>query len=228
MKRILILLLLISTSFVVRADLVIRQQAVRSNTTNNVIISIHGDKIRTEQLADQTGRGGVIYIDDLATHDSAMLMPKDKTVMRNSGANLKSDIEAAKKAYGETNAMFLAPPLPVDTGKTEVIENHKTEVYSWNGLNGTKETLWVAGNFPNHDNIKADLDKLDEWNSSFVGKGLEPDLRLLPGMVVKKQTAVGGRTDNGQLVTISLVSVKIEPVDPTIFEVPSDYTESKP
>jgi len=229
MKRILILLPLISTSFIVQADLVIRQQAVRSNIiTNDVIISIHGDKIRTEQLADQNGRGGVIYINDLATHDSAFLMPKDKTAMKNSGANLKSDIEAAKKAYGETNAMFLAPPLPVDTGKSEEAGNYKTEVYSWNGLNGTKETLWVAKNFPNYDKIKADLDKLDEWNSSFVGKGLEPDLRLLPGMVVKKQTAVGGRTDNGQLVTISLVSVKIEPVDPTIFEVPSDYTESKP
>jgi hypothetical protein len=229
MKRILIFLLLISTNFIAQADLVIRQQVVRSDViTNDVIISIHGDKIRTEQLADQNGRGGVIYINDLATHDSAFLMPKNKTVMRNLGANLKSEMEAMKKGYGETNALFSAPARPVDTGKSEQVGNYKTEVYSWNGLNGTKETLWVAGNFPNYDNIKTDLDKLDEWNSSGVGKGMEPDLRLLPGMVVKKQTAVGGRIGNGQLVIISLVSVKIEPVDSTVFEVPSDYAESKP
>jgi hypothetical protein len=229
MKRILIFLLLISTNFIAQADLVIRQQVVRSNViTNDVIISIHGDKIRSEQLADKNGRGGVIYINDLATHDSVMLMPKNKSVMRNSGANFKSEMETMKKVYGETNAIFFAPSRPVDTGKSEEVGDYKTEVYSWNGLNGTKETLWVAENFPNYDNIKADLDKLDEWNSSGVGKGMEPDLRLLPGMVVKKQTAVGGRIGNGQLVIISLVSVKIEPVDSTVFEVPSDYAEFKP
>jgi hypothetical protein len=157
-----------------------------------------------------------------------MLIPKEKTADIHPGANFKSELEVYKKGYGETNAMFATPARPVDTGKSEKVGNYETEIYSWDGPNGMKETLWVAKNFPGYEKIKDDLDKLDEWNSSCIVKDMEPDLRLLPGMVVKKQTALGGRTGNGQLVTVSLVSAKIEPVDPSVFEVPSDYTESKP
>ena len=157
-----------------------------------------------------------------------MLIPTEKTADIHPGANFKSELEAMKKAYGETNALFATPTRPVDTEKSEKVGDYETEIYSWDGPNGMKETLWVARNFPGYEKIKSDLDKIDEWNSSGIGKGMEPDLRLLPGMVVKKQTAVGGRTDNGQLVTVSLVSVKIEPVDPALFEVPTDYTKSKP
>jgi len=48
-------------------------------------------------------------------------------------------------------------------------------------------------------------------------------LRQLPGMVVKTQTDIQGRT-----IVVTLISAKVEPVDPSEFEIPSDYTAWKP
>jgi hypothetical protein len=86
-----------------------------------------------------------------------------------------------------------------------------------------KQTLWVARDFPNYAAIKADRDKIDQWNLAGVGKGMTPDLRLLPGMVVKTQTEIQGRT-----IVVTLVSAKVEPVDPAAFEIPGDYADWKP
>ena len=234
MKLLLIFLFSISMSVAARADLTICQQAVRFKTTNDIIINdiiikIHGNKLRHEQLADQrSGNSGFILISDLTTLDSAMLIPKDKTVMKQSGAKIKSEVETFKKQLGEADAVLNTPPPPVDTGKFEKIGDYETKIYSWIGPRGTTQTLWVAKDFPGYAAIKADRDKIDEWEHSGVAKGMSPDLRLLPGMVVKTQTAVGGRQDNGQLVTVTLVSVKIEPVNPSVFEVPVDYADWKP
>jgi hypothetical protein len=89
------------------------------------------------------------------------------------------------------------------------------------------ETLWVARNFPNCENIKADLAKLDRANVSFPGKGMQPAISSLPGMVVKSRLIVK-MGEVVQTINITLVSAKEEPVDPSIFEVPGDYKEWTP
>jgi hypothetical protein len=53
-----------------------------------------------------------------------------------------------------------------------------------------------------------------------MSKDTSPDVGALPGMVVKTQMEM-----NGQKVTSSLVSVKEESVDASIFEAPKDYHE---
>lgn len=221
MKRILVLLSIISTGFAVQADLVIQEQAVQPNATNNLIIKFHGDKMLNEQLDAKSG--GFIIVSDLATRDYISLSPKQKTYMKQWGTN-EPNIEASlKKAFGETNVIFADPAKPLDTGKAEKIGDYETEIYSWSGPNGMVQKFWVAKDFPSYAAIKTDRDKMDQWNSFSATKGSQPDLRQLPGMVVKTQTDIQGRT-----IIVSLVSVKIEPVDPSEFEVPSDYTEWKP
>ena len=221
MKRILVLLSIISTSFVVRADLVIQEQAIQPNATNDLAIKIHGDKIRNEQLDEKTG--GFIIISDLATRDSISLSPKQKTYMKQWGTNEPSIEASLKKTFGETNVIFADPAKPLDTGKAEKVGDYETEIYSWSGPNGMVQKFWVAKDFPNYAVIKTDRDKMDQWNSFSPTKGSQPDLRQLPGMVVKTQIDITGRS-----ITVSLISAKVEPVDPSEFELPRDYTEWKP
>jgi len=47
-----------------------------------------------------------------------------------------------------------------------------------------------------------------------------PDVNTLPGMVVKTQMEV-----NGQKITSTLVSVKEDSVDASIFQTPKDYQQ---
>jgi hypothetical protein len=221
MKRILILLSIISTSFAMRADLVIQEQAVEPHATNDLIIKFHGDKMLNEQL-DATS-GDFILISDLATRDSISLSPKQKTYMKQWGTNEPNIEVALKKAFGETNVIFADPAKPLDTGKTEKVGDYETEIYSWFGPNGMVQKFWVAKDFPNYAAIKTDRDKMYQWNSFSATKGSQPDLRQLPGMVVKTQIDITGRS-----ITVSLISAKVEPVDPSEFELPADYTEWKP
>ena len=123
---------------------------------------------------------------------------------------------------------------PLDTGKSDMVGGYDAEIFAWaadrelwNDTNGMIETLWVARNYPKYENIKADLAKLDRANVSFPGKGMQPEISTLPGMVVKSRLIVkmGGIV---QTINITLVSAKEEPVDPSIFEVPGDYKEWTP
>jgi hypothetical protein len=52
-------------------------------------------------------------------------------------------------------------------------------------------------------------------------------MNSLPGILVKSKMTVT-MTQLVQTITTTLVSIKEEPVDPAIFEVPSDYTIWKP
>jgi hypothetical protein len=221
MKHFLIVLTFLSSGFLLHADLVIRQQAVQPLATNDLTTKIHGDKIRIEQFNPRTG--GLINIADLVTRDSVTFSPKQKSYMKQWGTNTPNIEASLKKAFGETNALFAAPAKPVATGKTEKVGDYETEVYSWSSPKGMVQTLWVAKDFPNYAAIKTDRDKLDEWNSYAATKGSQPDLRQLPGMVVKTQTDIQGRT-----IVVTLISAKVEPVDPSEFEIPSDYTAWKP
>ena len=208
MKATLILFILTTTLAVARADLVLQQQSVVSNVTYSVALKLHGDKMRMDQQ-DSQGRIFCVVV-DLKTRDSLTLMPREKLFL--------------KKAGTATNrvATYL-PAKPVTTGTSEKVGGYDTEIYIWSGTNGTKETLWVAKDFPNFDQIKPELVKIDEFKNAGEHPAAHPDVSQLPGMVVKNQTETKGRR-----VTIALVSAKIEPVDPAQFELPADYKEYQP
>ena len=220
MKRILILFSIISTSFAARADLMLQQQSVMPGWTNDVVVKIHRNKMRAD---GKTATGRMYQIVDLITHDSCMVMPEQKTVQRTSS----EQIAKAMKDFGLPTGNDYAPPKPVDTGKSEVVDGYKAEIYNWtnktSGGSEDRQILWVAEDFPNYKAIQGELPNLDRFHDSGFDRGMFPDLNLLPGMVVKTEETV----ENQSRTTI-LISAKVESVDPSEFEVPSDYTDWKP
>ena len=222
MKRLLILIAVISAAASARADLVMQQRADVGNPGNliTITIRIHGDKIR-QDLAG-LGSGDMSLIKNASTGDSIVLMPQQKLFT-------KPPVKTK-----DTQSTDAALSKPKDTGKSDRVGGYDAEIFAWaadrklwNDTNGMIETLWVARDFTNYDNIKADLAKLDRANVSFPGKGMQPEISTLPGMVVKSKLIVK-MGENVQTITITLDSAREEPVDPSIFEVPADYKEWTP
>ena len=98
-----------------------------------------------------------------------------------------------------------------------------TEIYTWSGGHKLDETLWVAKDFPNYKKIQAELAKLDRYSRGGAHRNGQPELSLLPGMVVRTEITVDGQTG-----TNTLVSAKVEALDASLFELPPDYTLWKP
>ena len=217
MKRFLVLTAAASIVLAARADLVMQEQADFGSPGKliTITIRIHGDKIR-QDIAGM-GPGDMSLIKDAVTGDSIVLMPQQKMFTK-PGARAPN-----------TASPDAALSRPLDTGKSDIVGGYNAKIFAWaadrklwNDTNGMIETLWVAGDFPNFENIKADLARLDRANVAFPGKGLQPEISSLPGMVVKSRLIVK-MGEIVQTINITLVSAKEEPVDPSIFEVPADY-----
>jgi len=213
-----VFLIITFSSAAARADFVMEEHVVFANNLNSEIVTkIHGDKIRIDKFANLPG--SVYGISDVKTGDELTLMPDKKIVMRSSAVDVKEMAEKMKRRLGDTNAV---PIKLVDTGKSETVDGYDTEIYTWS-RNDLVETMWVAKDFPDYEKIKLELAKMERSSAFSSRKDREPGVSTLPGMVVKKYI-VGS---NGGTATITLVSAKIEPVDPSVFEVPSGYTEWK-
>jgi hypothetical protein len=220
MRRGIVLLTYVFIAAAARADFVMVERATQDGKNFTITVQMRGDKVRMDQ-ADEQGPT-ISTIDDLNSHDEIMLKHKDKTVLKHSGANLKDELELIKKHWGETNAALMPPVRPVVTGKSEKVGGYDAQIYLWAGPGVTK-ILWVAKDYQHFDSLKKYLTRVDQFNETGVGRGLQPDLATLPGMVVKTETDI-----NGRKVFLTLVSAKEEPVPPATFEVPSDYTDWKP
>ena len=212
-KRIFILSIFLFSITALRADLVLEQQMSYSNQTATAIMKIHGNKMRMDQKDN-----GMSVIVDLKTRDSLTLLTNN-TYMDKLGSEVRWEMQEEKKYSHGTNEMDRPAAPAVDTGRSEVVNGTATKIFTWSGANGRTEMLWVATNFPNYDAIRTELFKLDAFNDSGPHRNAQPALSPLPGMVVKSESALKGQT-----VTITLVSVKLEPVDPSIFERPANYT----
>jgi hypothetical protein len=204
-----------------RADLVMEQQSGITNITDHVVLKVHDDKMRMDQR-DSDGYAFSVVV-DLKTRDSLTLFPQGKMFLKRSGAEILRQMETERIATNGTNTMDNPPDKAVDTGRREQMDGYDTEIYQWSGARGLTETLWVAKDFPDYDAIKTELAKIDRFDASGPHKDAQPELSLLPGMVVKAEKAAGGHK-----FTITLVSAKVEPVDASLFEMPADYTPWKP
>lgn len=214
MKRVLIFAALASSLAAARADLVMQENVDSAMMSGIVTTQIKGNQIRKDMPSSPQGAMSTIM--DLNSGDQIVLMHQQKMAMKISGATVKQMAENMIKAQpnGGTNA----PPKFTDTGKTEKVGHYDAEIYTWTSPDGAKQTVWVAKNFPNYSKIKAQLDKLNDSPVAQIGRGLTPDDRTLPGMVVKTQMEM-----NDQKVTTTLVSVKEQPVDASVFQAPKDY-----
>ena len=202
-----------------RADLVLeQQQSASSNATHLVILELRGHQMRMD---DPDSHFSVLM--DLDTRASYTLLTTNKTYLQKFASEARWEIEEEKKLAGGTNAMDLPPAPPVATGKFEPVNGYDTEIYTWSGAKGRNQLLWVAKPFPNYDAIRTELAKLDKFNDLGLHRNAQPQVSQLPGMVIKSVSSFHRHS-----VTNTLVSVKVEPLDASLFALPSDYRPQKP
>ena len=191
-----------------RADFVIQQKAyIDLGVTNfgdcSATMKIKGDKIRVDSVCDLSSpSGNISTIMDLSARELTELYHGEKQMLKR-----KVNIDTAGNA---------TIPKLQDTGKTETVAGFAAEIYTWtnNDLSGT---VWVAKDFPNYSKIQPQLEKMAKMSADN-----EPDAYAL-GMVVKiKETQEGALNP-----VMTFVSMKEEPVDDSVFEIPKDYQEVK-
>lgn len=218
MKNYIILIIILFTAAMSRADLVIQQRGIGMGATNNVTVSIQGNMMREDGGGDVIGH--IVQIIDMSTLDQTMLVVKNKTFSKTSGTKIQEFLKNQEDQTEDTNILVITKPT--STGKSEKFQNFETDIYFWtNGKNVTNR-LWVAKNYPNFENIKPYLIKLDEFHKRGIGKDLEGPVSELPGMVVKKEEII-----EGQKGVIELIDAKVQSVDASLFTIPNDYTEMK-
>ena len=216
MKRIFILSGLAFSLATARADLVLQQNIEGAMMHGTVTTQIKGNQVRVDMPS--TPQGPVSTIMDLSSGDQVMLVHQQKIAMKVPGAMVKQMAENMKRA--QANNGTNAPPQFTDTGKTEKVGDYTAEVYTWSSPDGAHQTVWVAKTFPDYATIKVQMDKLNNSPFAQATKGSTPDVTQLPGMVVKSEME-----KDGQKVTSTLVSVKQQSVDASLFEAPKDYQQ---
>ena len=211
-----ILLALLLSTAALRADLTMEQRSADTNRTVVTITMLHSNMMRMEQPGNN-----LVVIANLTTRDSFTLLT-NKTYLKRWGSEVKWEMSEDIKFTHGTNEVDFAPAKAVDTGKSESVNGYDAEIYTWSGAYGLKETLWVAKSYPNYNAIRTELGKLDLFNDTGPHRNIQPLLSLLPGMVVKSESVI-----RGHAVTTTLVSTKLDALDPSLFKVPADYTAWK-
>jgi len=209
MKRLLSLLaaLTLPATFL-HADLVIVQKVEGGGQSGEQTIKIKGDKARTD-LAQP-----VSMLTDGSTGDSVTLMHAQRSFLKVPASQQKAMIEQVQKMRGNAE-----PPKLVDTGKKEKMAGYECEVFTAN-LGFVNITYWIAKDFPNFKSVSAQMQRVQSASTSAMSKGVMPDLKDFPGMAVKTEMDL-----NGQKISVTVVSVKDEPVDANLFTVPPGYKE---
>jgi hypothetical protein len=192
------------------ADWVVIQKATADDKTQEITIRIKEGRTRLD-VADQMSL--VASGDD---GQMVMLMHPQKMMMRMNPDTLKSVMALAGAALGADKPA----DKPVATGQREMVGGHDCEIFTWSGKMGSGK-FWVAREFPNYKALNEAQDKmmkaLGDPASAFT-----PQAGDFPGMVVKSEMQVMGKTSVSELV-----SVKEEAVDAAVFVLPQDYQEMK-
>lgn len=198
--------LLLATTFV-HADLVIVQKVEGGAQNADQTIKIKGDKSRTDLTP------AVSMLTNGATGEMITLMHTGRQYLKVSAEQTKSMMEQLQKFRGSEPAK-LQP-----TGKKEKVGDYDCEIFTA-GLGALTATYWVAKDFPNYQNVLAQLDKFQSGTISAMGKGLLPEIKDFPGMTMKTEIVL-----NGKKVTTTVISVKEDNVDPKVLDIPAGYKE---
>jgi len=142
-------------------------------------------------------------------------MHTGKTFLKVSAAQTKAMMDQLQKLRPSGEPAKLQP-----TGKKEKIGEYECEIFTAN-LGGLTITYWIAKDFPNYPAVLEQLEKFQAGAVSAMGKGLMPELKEFPGMMMKTEIDM-----RGQKTVTTLVSVTEENVDPAVFKIPAGYKET--
>lgn len=184
-------------------------ESAMMNTSN--VIKVKGDKVRADLASGPMGAMSSII--DTASGDSVSLIHAQKMAMKMSAAQMKQAMEMAKQAAGMKGDAAAAKPKA--TGQKEKIGDHECEIWTWADGDATAK-YWVALNHPQAAALKEVIKKTS--GGAMTGVQAGPDTTALPGPVMKTEMSAAG-----QKTTMTVLSIKEQPVDPKEFEVPADY-----
>jgi Domain of unknown function (DUF4412) len=200
MKNIYIILAFIFSVTVANANLVM--EFYWGGSMMKIVAKVKGDKILLDGYVNESKAASLI--EDLKTTNYFKLDHWSKKIIKNPNPL-------------DSNALApTASPKFQDTGKTEMLDGYEAEIYKWTNSDGVTETLWVAKNFPNFEEMKDDLSKLDKLND----KKWILNFSSLSGMPLKLFIP---DKDDARGLTFTLLSAKEEPIDDSVFELPKDY-----
>jgi hypothetical protein len=202
-KIICIFLTLVFSIAAVQADLNVEIGFTMPNATNlwiGVVDRIKGNQCREDEIGMYANTKS--YVLNLDSGEGFKLMPDKKIAVKISFDKSILTNEIAIDAIK-------------DTGKSEIVNGHDTEIYTYTSSKGNC-TLWIANDFPNFGTIKQDLVKRDRLRE-MTQVGLF-NLSTLPGMLLKCHVDT--------ILTNAMqfrVIINEEPIDESIFELPKDY-----
>jgi len=80
--------------------------------------------------------------------------------------------------------------------------------------------FWVAKDFPHADSIQQQLNLLQNSGLGAVASSMMPSATDLPGVRLRTEFELGDKK-----IASTITSIKEEPVDPSVFNVPAEYKE---
>lgn len=194
----------------VRADWTLVQKTVTDGKADEMVIKVKGDKTRAD-IGKQMS-----MISDAATGEIVMFMHEQKMMMKMNGDSMKGIMALAGNLLGKGESAA----KPAATGKLEKVGEHETEIFTWSGKIGSGK-FWVAKDFEHFAELNAIQDKLMKAMGNPAAAMVPPNSDF-PGMVVKSEMSVMGKT-----ATSELVSAKQDPIDSAVFTAPEGYQEMK-
>ena len=211
MKKLVVLFALIfSVQQSVQADWTLVQKTVTDGKADEMVIKVKGDKTRAD-IGKQMS-----MISDVATGEIVMFMHEQKMMMKMNGDSMKGIMALAGNLLGKGESAA----KPVATGKLEKVGEHETEIFTWSGKIGSGK-FWVAKDFEHFAELNAIQDKLMKAMGNPAAAMVPPNSDF-PGMVVKSEMSVMGKT-----ATSELVSAKQDVLDDSVFTAPEGYQEMK-
>jgi len=211
MKALFLILTLSALSLqAIYADWVIVQKTVTDGKADEMIIKAKGSKTRTDIGTKMS------LISDSTTGDIITLMHEQKILMKMNPDSMKGLMAMAGSLLNKNEP----PAKPTATGKMEKVGTYDTEIYTWSSKLGSGK-FWVAKNFADFQELNSMQDKLMKSMANPLAT-LVPQNSDFPGMVVKSEISIMGKTAISELI-----SAKKDPVDDAVFIAPEGYQEMK-
>lgn len=185
---------LVAVTLSAHADLVIEQKMEGPLQSGPVKTFIKGEKIRTD-IGEQ-----VSSIVDLTSRSMLNLVHQQKVSMKLKMPDLSKDQQTKPK---------ITP-----TGQKEKVGDHECEIVEVETAVGSKVKLWVAKDYPGYEDCKKEIETLSKLSLQDPSSAVD-----FGGMPVKIESDIAG-----QKTTITLVSLKQQKLDDSLFKAPEGYT----
>ena len=190
------------------ADLTVLQKVEGSGLEGEMTIKFHGTKMRADLAVPLS------TIVDSTTGETIVLQHKTKTFNRISAEQTKGLAEQLLKAQGASEPGKLTP-----TNEKKEIAGHQTQAFLWT-VGQLKIKFWVCTDFPNAEAIQQQLNLIQNSGLATVAASMMPTAAQMPGLRLRTEFEIPP-----QKVATTIQSIKQDPVDPKLFDVPAGYKE---